>query len=92
MISSLKANAELYRVVPTPFPTMPSLEHFVRALTTGKLPMYLTNSLITSTCSAALVTLLALYAGFSFAKYGISAASRSCSSCCRHRCFRSACC
>jgi multiple sugar transport system permease protein len=69
VISSLKANAELYQIIPTPFPTMPSLEHFIRALTAGKLPMYLMNSLITSTCSAALVTLLALYAGFSFAKY-----------------------
>jgi multiple sugar transport system permease protein len=69
VISSFKANAELYRVIPTPFPTMPSLSHFVTALTTGKLPMYLLNSLITSGSSAALVTFLALYAGFSFAKY-----------------------
>ncbi|SEQ24909.1 carbohydrate ABC transporter membrane protein 2, CUT1 family [Faunimonas pinastri] len=68
-ISAFKGNAELYRVVPTPVPLHPTLTHFVTALTTGKLPMYLTNSLITSGCSAALNTLLALYAGYSFAKY-----------------------
>jgi multiple sugar transport system permease protein len=69
VISALKSNAELYLVTPTPFPTMPTLEHFVTALTRGKLPMYLGNSLITSGASAALVTILAVYAGFSFAKY-----------------------
>lgn len=68
-ISSIKANAELYRVVPTPVPVAPTLEHFVRAITTGKLPMYLGNSLIVSGASASLVTILALYAGYSFAKY-----------------------
>ncbi|MGO4840128.1 carbohydrate ABC transporter permease, partial [Rhizobiaceae sp. 2RAB30] len=69
VISSIKANAELYRVVPTPLPLTPTLEHFTKALTTGKLPMYLGNSLITSGASATLVTILALYAGYSFAKY-----------------------
>ncbi len=69
VISSVKANAELYRVVPTPLPLAPTLEHFTKALTTGKLPMYLGNSLITSGASATLVTILALYAGYSFAKY-----------------------
>jgi multiple sugar transport system permease protein len=67
--SSLKGNAELYRIIPTPFPLAPTLAHFVTALTTGKLPMYLGNSLVTSTSSALLVTILAVYAGFSFAKY-----------------------
>lgn len=69
VISSLKGNAELYQIVPTPFPVLPTLDHFVAALTRGKLPMYLMNSLIVSGCSAALVTLLAIYAGYSFAKY-----------------------
>jgi multiple sugar transport system permease protein len=69
VISSLKGNAELYQIVPTPFPVLPTLDHFVEALTRGKLPMYLMNSLIVSGCSAALVTLLAIYAGYSFAKY-----------------------
>ncbi|WP_262270820.1 carbohydrate ABC transporter permease [Microvirga yunnanensis] len=69
VISSVKSNAELYSIVPTPFPTHPTMAHFVTALTTGKLPMYLFNSLIASGSSAALNTLLALYAGYSFAKY-----------------------
>ena len=69
IISSVKSNAELYSIVPTPFPLAPTLTHFITALTTGKLPMYLVNSLIASGSSAALNTLLALYAGYSFAKY-----------------------
>ncbi len=69
VISSVKSNAELYSIVPTPFPLAPTLAHFVMALTAGKLPMYLLNSLIASGASAALNTLLALYAGYSFAKY-----------------------
>ncbi|RUT28272.1 carbohydrate ABC transporter permease [Arsenicitalea aurantiaca] len=69
VISSLKGNAELYQIIPTPAPVMPTLEHFANAITRGKLPMYLTNSLITSGASALLVTVLALYAGYSFAKY-----------------------
>ncbi|ANY79573.1 ABC transporter permease [Microvirga ossetica] len=69
VISSVKSNGELYSIIPTPFPLAPTLTHFINALTTGKLPMYLVNSLIASGSSAALNTLLALYAGYSFAKY-----------------------
>ena len=69
VISSLKGNAELYQIIPTPLPVMPTLDHFVGAITRGKLPMYLLNSLITSGASAVLVSVLAIYAGYSFAKY-----------------------
>jgi multiple sugar transport system permease protein len=69
VISSLKANAELYQIIPTPFPVMPTLDHFIAAITGGKLPMYLLNSLITSGASATLVSVFAVYAGYSFAKY-----------------------
>jgi len=69
VISSLKGNAELYQIIPTPFPLNVTLEHFVAALTKGKLPVYLFNSLVVSGASATLVTVLAVYAGFSFAKY-----------------------
>ena len=69
VISSLKGNAELYRIVPTPFPLAPTLTHFVEAIVNGGLPGQLRNSLINSTSSAALNTALALYAAFSFAKY-----------------------
>jgi multiple sugar transport system permease protein len=67
--SSLKADAELYKIIPTAFPQQPTLDHYWTALTQGRLPVYLLNSLITSGSSAALNTLLALYAGYSFAKY-----------------------
>jgi multiple sugar transport system permease protein len=69
VISSLKGNAELYQIIPSPFPVLPTLEHFIAAITGGKLPMYLMNSLITSGASATLVSVLAIYAGYSFAKY-----------------------
>ena len=69
LTSALKPNAELYRIIPTLYPHDQTLKHFVTAVTQGKLPTYLTNSLITSGSSAALNTVLALYAGYSFAKY-----------------------
>ena len=67
--SSLKGNAELYRVIPTWFPQEFTLAHYWSAIAESKLLTYLTNSLITSGSSATINTLLALYAGYSFAKY-----------------------
>ncbi|CDP52016.1 N-Acetyl-D-glucosamine ABC transport system, perme ase protein 2 [Devosia sp. DBB001] len=67
--SSLKGNAELYRVIPTWFPQEFTLAHYWSAIAESKLLTYLANSLITSGSSATINTLLALYAGYSFAKY-----------------------
>lgn len=67
--SSLKGNAELYRVIPTWFPQELTLAHYWSAIAESKLLTYLANSLITSGSSATINTLLALYAGYSFAKY-----------------------
>jgi multiple sugar transport system permease protein len=67
--SSLKDNAELYRIIPTFFPQQFTLAHYWSAIAESKLLVYLGNSLITSGSSAAINTLLAIYAGFSFAKY-----------------------
>lgn len=67
--SSLKGNAELYRVIPTWFPQEVTLAHYWSAIAESKLLTYLANSLITSGSSATINTLLALYAGYSFAKY-----------------------
>lgn len=67
--SAMKGNAELYRVIPTLYPQAPTLEHFVTAFTRGNLPLHLRNSLVVSGAAATLNTLLALYAGYSFAKF-----------------------
>jgi multiple sugar transport system permease protein len=67
--SSLKGNEELYRVIPTWFPQQFTLAHYWSAIAESKLLVYLTNSLITSGSSATINTILALYAGYSFAKY-----------------------
>jgi multiple sugar transport system permease protein len=67
--SSLKGNGELYRVIPTWFPQEFTLAHYWSAIAESKLLTYLTNSLITSGSSATINTILALYAGYSFAKY-----------------------
>lgn len=67
--SALKDNAELYQVIPSFFPQHPSVAHFWSAIAESKLGLYLLNSLIVSGCSALINTILALYAGFSFAKY-----------------------
>jgi multiple sugar transport system permease protein len=67
--TSFKTNAELFRVVPTIVPLAPTLENFVAAITSGTLPRNLLNSVISAGGSAILTTVLATYAGFSFAKY-----------------------
>ncbi len=69
IISAFKANSELYRVVPTLYPHEPSLVHFATALGQGKLPLQLKNSLLVSGSAAVLNTILAIYAGYSFAKF-----------------------
>lgn len=67
--SAFKADAELYRITPTLYPTAPTLTHFVKALTVGQLPLQLANTLLVSLGSAAINATLAVYAGYSFAKY-----------------------
>jgi multiple sugar transport system permease protein len=68
-ISAFKGNAELYRLVPTLWPHAPTLENFVTAFTRGSLLLHLKNSLFVSGCAAAINTVLAMYAGYSFAKF-----------------------
>lgn len=69
VISSLKPNHELYLLSPTLWPNEVTLDHFRTALFEGGLPLHLTNSLIVSLSSAAINATLAVYAGYSFAKY-----------------------
>ncbi|TCU20209.1 carbohydrate ABC transporter permease [Rhizobium sullae] len=69
IISSLKANEELYQVLPTFFPRNLTLSHYWSLMTESQLGLYLLNSLITSGASATINTILAIYAGYSFAKY-----------------------
>ncbi len=69
VISSFKTDAELYRVIPTLFPEEFTLKNFATAIFRGDLPLHLKNSLINSSSAALLNTVLAMYAGYSFAKY-----------------------
>ena len=69
VISALKPDAELYSLTPTFFPQDITLDHFRTAIFRGDLPLHLTNSLIVSLSSATLNATLAVYAGYSFAKY-----------------------
>jgi multiple sugar transport system permease protein len=69
IISSVKPSQELYQITPTLFPKSFTLDHFRTALTRGHLPLHLFNSLVVSLSSAAINATLAIYAGYSFAKY-----------------------
>lgn len=69
VVSALKPDAELYRLQPTLFPEALTLAHFRKAIFQGNLPLHLSNSLIVSLSSATINTVLAVYAGYSFAKY-----------------------
>lgn len=69
VISAFKPNAELYRIIPTLYPNDPTLEHFRTAFGRGNLGNQLQNSLLVSGSAAALNTMLAMYAGYSFAKF-----------------------
>ncbi len=68
-ISAFKGNAELYRIIPTLWPNAPVLDHFATAFGRGRLLDQLRNSLVVSGSAAALNTMLAMYAGYSFAKF-----------------------
>jgi multiple sugar transport system permease protein len=72
VISAFKPNAELYRITPTLYPHDPVLTHFATAFGRGNLLQQLRNSLVVSCSAAALNTLLAIYAGYSFAKFRYS--------------------
>lgn len=67
--SSLKADAELYRITPSLWPETISLDHYRKVLFTSDLPRQLGNSLFVSIGSALMNTAMAIYAGYSFAKY-----------------------
>ncbi len=69
VISAFKGNSELYRIVPTLYPHDLTLEHFRTAFGRGRLGQQLQNSLLVSCSAAALNTVLAMYAGYSFAKF-----------------------
>lgn len=69
VISALKPNQELYRIIPTLWPHEPVLTHARTAFERGNLFANLKNSLIVSGGAAALNTLLAAYAGYSVAKF-----------------------
>ena len=69
VISAFKTNEELYRIVPSMWPQTWSLEHFRYALTEGGLLLQLGNTLFVSLGSALINCTMAVYAGYSFAKY-----------------------
>jgi len=69
VVSALKPDAELYSLTPTLFPQSVTFTHFRTALFEGDLPLHLSNSLIVSLSSATINATLAVYAGYSFAKY-----------------------
>lgn len=68
-ISAFKGNAELYRIIPTLWPQSPTIEHFATAFGRGRLLDQLGNSLMVSGSAAAINTTLAMYTGYSFAKF-----------------------
>lgn len=69
VVSALKPDAELYSLTPTLFPQSVTFDHFRTAIFQGDLPLHLMNSLIVSLSSATINATLAVYAGYSFAKY-----------------------
>lgn len=68
-VSALKPDGELYRLDTSLWPETFTLKHFRTAIFEGNLPTHLSNSLIVSLSSASINTVLAVYAGYSFAKY-----------------------
>ena len=67
--TSMRLPGEIFVQFPSFFPTAPTLDNFIRALSGSNLRIYLLNSLITAGGSACLTTSLATLAAFGFAKY-----------------------
>lgn len=69
VVSAIKPDAELYALRPGLLPEAPTLKHFRTAIFQGNLPTHLMNSLIVSLSAATINATLAVYAGYSFAKF-----------------------
>ena len=67
VISSVKSNAELYSIIPTPFPLAPTLTHSHHGADDGQAADVSGQQPDRIGTAVALNTLLALYAGYSFA-------------------------
>jgi multiple sugar transport system permease protein len=69
LATAMRLPGEIFVQFPSFFPTAPTLDNFIRALSQSNLRIYLLNSLITAGGSACLTTSLAMLAAFGFAKY-----------------------
>src|SRR3984957_2360509 len=69
LATAMRLPGEIFVQFPSFFPTAPTFDNFIRALSQSNLRIYLLNSLITAGGSACLTTSLATLAAFGFAKY-----------------------
>ena len=83
LASSLKGNAELYQIIPTLIPTQPTLAHYWSAIAESRLLVYRARR-----STPPWRSMRASVSPNTATRGG----SRSCCSCCRRRCSRSACC
>jgi multiple sugar transport system permease protein len=68
-LSSIKTLKELYTVPPIWWPAVPTLNNYYKVLFESNIPRYFVNSVVISVGSTALALILAVFAGYGFARF-----------------------
>lgn len=69
MVTSLKVNAESYRVVPTFWPETVSLDGFITLFKDNVFFTYYKNNLVVSAMAAALICFISVFAGYALSRF-----------------------
>ncbi len=69
LVTSLKLNAESYRVVPTLWPEIISFDGYTSLIEGGKFMLYYKNNLIVSAMAAIIICFISVFAGYALSRY-----------------------
>lgn len=69
LVTSLKVNAESYRVVPTLWPEQLSIDGYLTLIKGGKFLIYYKNNLIVSALAALVICFISIFAGYALSRF-----------------------
>ena len=69
LVTSLKVNAESYRVVPTLWPERLSIDGYLTLIKGGKFLIYYKNNIIVSALAALVICFISIFAGYALSRF-----------------------
>lgn len=69
LVTSLKVNAESYRVVPTLWPEKLSIDGYLTLIKGGKFLIYYKNNIIVSALAALVICFISIFAGYALSRF-----------------------